>query len=140
MIRVSSFGKTESDLRDLYVKRILRMIPFSWTEISLKRCPDKRPSQLLPEEKKFLESHADLVLLDVGGKELNSQEFAHFCFKADRHFVIGPAVGFHDDFRKRASHRLSLSRLTFTHGLAQAILAESIYRAACELKNHPFVK
>jgi len=140
MIRVSSFGKTENDLRDLYIKRIERMIPFSWKEIALKRCPESRGALLLPEEKKFLESESDFILLDVKGREMTSEDFSRFCFKADRHFVIGPAIGFHDLFRKRATASLSLSKLTFTHGLAQAMLAESVYRAACEMKNHPFVK
>ncbi len=146
MIRVTSFGLTKSDQRDIYIARLKRMIPFEWKEIALRRCPDKRSAQLLPEEKKFLDAVPRFTMVDMTGREMNSREFFHFCFSAsgghfaERHFVIGPAIGFHWSFRDQAESTLSLSRLTLTHGLAQVILAESLYRVACELKNHPFVK
>lgn len=140
MIRVSSFGTVASTDRDLLIKKIRHMIPFEWTEIPLKKCPDKRTAQLLTEEKSFLEKHKSFILLDAGGKSMNSETLADWLFKADRHLVVGPAIGFHPDFLARAQDKISLSHLTFTHGLAQLMLAESIYRSACILKNHPFVK
>jgi len=140
MIRVSSFGTVSSVDRDALIKKTSRMVPFEWNEIPLRKCPDKRTSQLLPEEKAFLEKYKSFHLLDAGGKKMTSESLAEWLFKADRHLVIGPAIGFHDEFYRRAESQLSLSTLTFTHGLAQLMLAESIYRSACILKNHPFVK
>ena len=140
MIRVSSFGLGPLELRDLYIQRIQRMMPFTWKEIALKRCGDRRTATLLPEEKKFLESEKHFIVLDAKGQSMNSDEFMQFCFQADRHFVVGPAIGFHEQFFKAASGCVSLSRLTFTHGLAQTMLAEALYRATCQMKNHPFVK
>jgi 23S rRNA (pseudouridine1915-N3)-methyltransferase len=141
MIRVTSFGSVKSDWRDRYIRLTKKLIPFSWDEISIKRCPDQRTSSLLPEEEKFLESTKNFVLLDVGGKALSSKAFYEFCFKkSECHLVVGPAIGFHPDFFAKAEGSISLSSLTFTHELAQVILAESIFRSACILKNHPFVK
>jgi rRNA large subunit m3Psi methyltransferase RlmH len=141
VIVVTSFGKTPNDLRDRYIKFIKKMMPFEWNEIPLKRCPDKRTATLLPEEALFLKTTRDFILLEADGKMMNSQQFYEWCFKeSERHLVIGPAIGFHPDFFKTAKGKISLSPLTLTHGLAQLVLAESIYRSVCILKNHPFVK
>ncbi|MBN8555954.1 MAG: 23S rRNA (pseudouridine(1915)-N(3))-methyltransferase RlmH [Deltaproteobacteria bacterium] len=141
MILVTAFGKTPNELRDRYIKRIKTMMPFEWNEIPLKKCPDQRPSQLLPEEIKFLKNASPFFLLDADGKSFDSNQFYRWCFQSsERHLVIGPAVGFHQDFYKAALGKISLSPLTLTHGLAHLVLAESIYRSVCMLKNHPFVK
>ena len=95
---------------------------------------------MMPEEEKFLKNTKSFFILDPGGKEMNSDQFYQWCFKGDRQLVIGPAIGFHDEFKQKAQGVISLSKLTFTHNLAHLILAESIYRSACILKNHPFVK
>lgn len=141
MIRVSSFGKNTNPTRDLYVQRIKHAIPFQWDEIAIKKLPEKRPSKLLPEEKKFLENVQGFILLDPQGKQMTSKELSEFCFAGpDRHFVVGPAFGFASEFYDQASLKISLSKLEFTHGLAQAMLAESLYRSVCIQLNHPFVK
>lgn len=141
MISVTSFGKLDSPLRDRYLQRLKKLIPFEWREIPVKQMPSERPPRLLAEEEKFLKGHKDFYLLDVLGKDLDSEGFRKFCFSAsNRHLVIGPAVGFHKDFFERAAGRIKLSSLTLTHELAQVMLAESIYRSVCLEKNHPFAK
>ena len=141
MIRVTSFGVFSHSWRDDYIRRMQQLIPFRWIEIPLKRCPDKRPTSLLLEERQFLKTVTPFYLLDVKGRLYSSEEFSRWCLRnEDRHFVVGPAFGFHPDFRKQAKGMISLSPLTFTHGLAQTMLAEALYRSACILKNHPFVK
>ncbi len=143
MIRVTCFGSPKDlSARDVYIKRIRDQIPFEWTDLRLKKNPDSRTAEILPEEEKFLAQTKSFVLLDVEGDQMTSEDFYRFCFQGspDRHFVVGPAAGFPPAFRQRASMKLSLSRLTFTHGTAQLMLAESLYRSVCILKNHPFVK
>lgn len=141
MIRVTSFGKKAIELRDDYIQRASRLVPFEWREIPIKNQASSRPSSLFPEEQKFLKNQKQFFLIDQTGKEMSSEQFANWLFKApDRHLVLGPAVGFAKDFFEKAAGVISLSQLTFTHGLAHIVLAESIYRAACTQKNHPFVK
>jgi 23S rRNA (pseudouridine1915-N3)-methyltransferase len=53
-------------------------------------------------------------------------------------FVVGGADGLPADWRMRADLLLSLSRLTFPHELARAMLAEQIYRAFATLRGHPY--
>jgi 23S rRNA (pseudouridine1915-N3)-methyltransferase len=141
MLIVTSFGEVSSPWREQLITQTKRLIPFDWREIPLKRCPDQRTPQLLPEEKKFLEKEASFVLVDVSGRSFTSHELSRWMLGSEsRHLVIGPAIGFHPEFFARASAKISLSSLTLTHQLAHVVLAESIYRSACILKNHPFVK
>ena len=53
-------------------------------------------------------------------------------------FVVGGADGLPPDWRARADLLLSLSRMTFPHELARAMLAEQIYRAFATLRGHPY--
>lgn len=141
MIRVTSFHTEENLWRDRYVKELKRLIPFEWKQVAIKRCPSEATKLLLPEEQKFLKDHKRFFVLSPRGKLMTDLEFYHWLFKeADRHLVVGPAIGFSESFEKEAEGSLSLSPLTLTHALAQTVLAESLYRAVCRLKNHPFVK
>jgi len=142
MVRVTAFGQGHSDLRDHYIERLQKMIPFHWVNIPLRHNPDKRPSELLSEEKEFLKNYkaTEFYLMDVDGRSFSDNKLSQWAFQQDRHLIIGPPVGFHHEFQELAKGKISLSSLTFTHILAQAILAESLYRAACSQFNHPFVK
>lgn len=142
VIIVSSFGSLKHPDRDDYIQRIQGLIPFQWNQVALKKSPSKR-GDLLPEEAKFLKKYAnsEFFLLDDAGRELNSDELSAWLFRGGhKHLVVGPAIGWHSDFRSKAKGSLSLSRLTMTHGLAQVVLAEAIYRSACIFRKHPFVK
>ncbi|HEX4068063.1 MAG TPA: 23S rRNA (pseudouridine(1915)-N(3))-methyltransferase RlmH [Acidobacteriaceae bacterium] len=85
-----------------------------------------------------------LVLLDERGKTMDSQAFAAWFGRersADRQlivFAIGPADGWSEGARKRASLLLSLGPMTLAHELARVVLAEQIYRALTILANHPY--
>ena len=141
MLRVYSFGHSENEWRDRYIKLTKGLIPFDWSQIRLKKSPNKRTEQLLPEEVQFLKKNKNFIILDAGGKHMDSDEFYKWCFSGgDKALVVGPAIGFHREFKEKAQSVVSLSNLTFTHKLIHTMLAESIYRSACMLKNHPFVK
>lgn len=84
------------------------------------------------------------VLLDSRGKQMTSEEFAQWI---GRHrdsaaqqiiFAIGPADGWSEASRKRATLLLSLGRFTLAHALARVVLAEQIYRASTILTGHPY--
>ena len=86
------------------------------------------------------------VLLDAGGRQFTSQEFAHWLGKLrDRSvrevvLLCGNDTGFPDSFRERAQEAVSLSTLTMPHELARVLLAEQLYRSFCILSHHPYAK
>ena len=89
---------------------------------------------------------ATWVLLDAGGKQLTSEQFA--CWLGELRdrgtrelvFLCGDAQGFPDELRQKAHTKLSLSSLTLAHELARVVLAEQLYRAFAILAGHPYPK
>ena len=87
---------------------------------------------------------ATLVIFDSRGTVVSSEEFAArlAVFRdAGRQSVvlaIGPASGWSAVARERAVARISLGRMTLPHALAQAVVAEQIYRALTILGGHPY--
>jgi len=85
-----------------------------------------------------------IVLLDVRGKQLSSEEFARFIENHQNRnphpllFAVGGAEGFSEQARKSASFVLSLGRMTLAHELARIVLLEQLYRAFSILKGHPY--
>ena len=85
-----------------------------------------------------------LILLDSAGRALSSTDFAAYLGRlrdSGRQQVIaaiGPADGWSDSTRPHADLQLSLGAMTLPHTLAQAVLAEQIYRAFTILANHPY--
>lgn len=80
-----------------------------------------------------------LVLLDEGGEEMSSRQFAKWLAgQQPLAFVLGGAHGIAAGVRKRATRTLSLSRLTFPHQLARVVLLEQIYRALTLNRGHGY--
>jgi 23S rRNA (pseudouridine1915-N3)-methyltransferase len=85
-----------------------------------------------------------LVLLDAKGKQMSSEELARFLGDhQDRNpapllFAVGPASGFSDETRLRATVLLSLGRMTLAHELARVVLLEQLYRGFTILRRHPY--
>ncbi|ORT99239.1 LSU m3 methyltransferase [Anaerovibrio sp. JC8] len=76
-----------------------------------------------------------LIVLDVYGKELSSEELAAKIDKlglegkSNITFLIGGAFGLSSEVRGAADMLLSFSRMTFTHQMVRLLLVEQIYRA-----------
>jgi 23S rRNA (pseudouridine1915-N3)-methyltransferase len=87
---------------------------------------------------------AALVVLDVAGRSLMSEDFAaQLRTLADGGtkscaFLIGGPDGHGSEVRSTPLLQLSLGALTLPHGLARVILAEQLYRAATILTGHPY--
>lgn len=87
-----------------------------------------------------------VILLDVGGKELDSIAFSKHleqCMingKSTIDFVIGGSLGHGEEILQRADFRLSFSPMTFPHQLMRLILIEQIYRAFKIMKNETYHK
>jgi 23S rRNA (pseudouridine1915-N3)-methyltransferase len=83
------------------------------------------------------------ILCDPTGKVVDSADFAALISVGEReardlHFLIGGHEGLPAGWAARADLLLSLSRMTFPHELARAMLAEQIYRAFASLRGHPY--
>lgn len=140
-IQLLFLGKTRRpEIRALvqdYAARVGR-----YAEISIRELrPDSAASR------KGLEfGGATVVLLDAGGKRFSSEQFAEWiksCRDGGQRelvFLCGAAEGFPEALAGRASARISLSPLTFSHELARVMLAEQIYRAFALLAGHPYPK
>jgi 23S rRNA (pseudouridine1915-N3)-methyltransferase len=79
-------------------------------------------------------------LLDAGGREYASEEFARWL--EDRRqggrdvcFVVGGPYGTE---LERCDHKLSLGRMTLPHQLARVVLLEQLFRAHKILANEPY--
>lgn len=87
---------------------------------------------------------AAVVLLDSRGRQMSSEAFAAWLgARRDdgiQHlvFAVGPASGWSNAARKRASLLLSFGPMTMAHALARLVLAEQIYRAFTILTGHPY--
>ena len=84
------------------------------------------------------------VLLDSRGRQLSSEAFAEWLGRQRDNsaqsivFAIGPADGWTESSRSRATLQLSLGPMTLAHSLARIILAEQVYRAFTILTGHPY--
>jgi len=141
-IRLVMLGKTRRNeirvLLDDYLARIRRFAEVELTEL--------REESAASLRKLTLDPAATVVLLDDAGKHQTSAQFAKWLGEArgrgarELVFLCGAAEGFPESLRRRATQKLSLSSLTFSHELARAMLAEQLYRAFAILAGHPYPK
>lgn len=120
-----------------YVKRIGRSNPIEVTEVR---------DGAAAVKKLDADKAATPVLLDAGGKAMDSEVFAKWIGEQrDRGtreivFVCGDADGFPEVMRERVKSKVSLSNMTYSHELARVMLAEQIYRAFAILSRSPYPK
>ncbi len=134
---------------EMYLCRLEHYAP-----ISLKEIPELKGVSALSREQikqregelilKQLGPADELVLLDERGREFRSVELASWLevrlARSGRRlvFAVGGAYGFSDAVYARASEKLSLSRMTFSHQLVRTIFAEQLYRAFTILRGEPY--
>ena len=96
------------------------------------------------EFQKHLNPKAVLVLLDDKGAQKSSLEFSAFLGNMRERaipelcFLIGGAYGFSEHIRSICPHKLSLSKMTFTHQMVRPVFMEQLYRAFTILNNEPY--
>ena len=89
-------------------------------------------------------SRAVTVLLDTRGRQMTSEAFSEWLGRQRDTsaqqivFSIGPASGWSEASRNRATLLLSLGSMTLAHALARVVIAEQIYRAFTILAGHPY--
>jgi 23S rRNA (pseudouridine1915-N3)-methyltransferase len=150
LIAIGKTDKTELDqLIKSYQNRLMHYVRFSFEII-----PDLKNSKNLSEKLQKEEegkiilskiSNSDrLILLDENGQEMNSVGFSNFLQKQMNSglkrlvLVIGGPYGFSEDVYKKASSKLALSKMTFSHQMVRLFIIEQLYRSFTILKNEPY--
>ncbi|MDO5117687.1 MAG: 23S rRNA (pseudouridine(1915)-N(3))-methyltransferase RlmH [Eggerthellaceae bacterium] len=134
-----------------YLKRLK-----PYARVTVREIPDVNPQQaggtdgVLAREGEAIcaaipqDSYA--VLLDIGGTELSSPEFASrietlgINGQSSIVFVIGGSDGVGEAVKKRANEAVSFGRITLPHNLARVVLLEQLYRAFKIIRREPYHK
>lgn len=152
-IKLLAIGKTDNKnlikLIEEYQNRLKHYIKFE-----LEIIPDikniKNLSDLQQKEKegefilKKLQNTDQLVLLDDKGKHFTSIEFSNYLQKKMNTglkqlvLVIGGPYGFSEAVYKKATGKISLSKMTFSHQMIRLFFVEQLYRGFTILKNEPY--
>ena len=152
-ITLLTVGKTDKDWvrqgLDIYVSRLKHYIPFAIVEIpELKGVSSLTKEQIKTREGELILKNIrptdDVILMDERGKQHSSVELAKVIQDKisyagkDIVFVIGGAYGFSVPVYVRASSKISLSRMTFSHQMVRVIFAEQLYRAFTIIRGEPY--
>lgn len=131
-----------------YARRMPREVRAELIEIKPERRETgKTSAQTLAAERSRIEAalsrDAQRIVLDERGELISSPTLADWlrgwmAQGQDVAFVIGSADGLDEGLKKSAHRLLSLSKMTFPHGLARIVLAEQLYRAVSLIQNHPY--
>lgn len=132
-----------------YSNRLKHYIPFE-----LEVIPELKNTKALTEEQqkeregellqKQLNESDWVVLLDEGGREFRSVEFAEYIEKKQRQaarrlvFVVGGPYGFSPAIYALAKEKVSLSQMTFSHQMVRLFFVEQLYRAMTILRGEPY--
>jgi 23S rRNA (pseudouridine1915-N3)-methyltransferase len=146
-------GKTDEAYLQKGLEIFLKRIPH-YISFELKIVPDLKNSKNLSEDQQKekegdliiqqLTGFDDLFLLDEQGTEVSSIDFARFLEKKMLSgikrliFVIGGPYGFSEMVYSKATGKISLSKMTFSHQMVRLIFAEQLYRAMTILKGEPY--
>ena len=145
-IKVAWIGKTKEPaieaLTNEYLKRISRYAEVAGLAVKDEAAILSLVSGERQQKNPNKERHK-LVLLDLRGKQLSSEELAEFLEREQVNaiplvFAVGGSDGFSEEARRRAGFTLSLGKMTLPHELARVVLVEQLYRAFTILKNHPY--
>ena len=132
-----------------YVQRTKRYLTFEMEVIPELKNTKSLSVEIQKEKEgdlilKALQPGDVVVLLDEGGKEMRSVEFAdymkHKMNTVNKRlvFVVGGPYGFAPKVYAAAHEKMSLSRMTFSHQMVRLIFVEQIYRAMTILAGGPY--
>lgn len=86
------------------------------------------------------------IALCVEGKPLSSEKLAELLENlanngiSSVNFIVGSSFGLSEELKRDCDLRLSMSPMTFPHGLARVMLLEQVYRAYSILNNSKYHK
>ena len=151
-VKLICIGKTGKDFlvagENEYVNRLKHYVQLERIEIpDIKNAKKLTFQQVKDAEGKEILAKAGndkIYLLDERGKTFSSVSFSQFIQQQFNLggkaivFVIGGAYGFSDDVYAKASGKISLSTMTFSHQMIRMIFFEQLYRAMTILNNEPY--
>ena len=157
-ITVLTVGKIkEKYLRDAiveYTKRLSRYCKLEIIEVADEKTPynaSENAEEMIRQKEaerllKYIREDAYLITLEIGGKQLTSEEFSEKIEKlgiqGTSHiiFVIGGSIGIGKAVLEKSDYALSFSKMTFPHQLMRVILLEQIYRGYRIMSGEPYHK
>jgi len=152
-IKLLAIGKTDDKnlqtLIEQYQKRLSFYVKFDLEVIpDIKNAKNLSETQQKEKEGELILSKItptdQLILLDENGKSFSSVGFSDYLQKKMNSgvktlvFAIGGPYGFSEAVYQKASGKVSLSEMTFSHQMVRLFVVEQIYRAFTILKNEPY--
>ena len=152
-IKLLTIGKTDNKnlqaLIEEYTKRLSFYVKFDLEIIpDIKNVKNMSEAQQKEKEGELILSKITptdhLIILDENGKEFSSVGFSDYLQKKMNAgiktlvFVIGGPYGFSETVYQKASCKISLSQMTFSHQMVRLFVIEQIYRGFTILRNEPY--
>lgn len=159
-IKIICVGKIrEKSLKELiqeYEKRISKYAKLEILELDDDKIP-QNASPAIEEQVKISESNklmekikkfpnANVILLDLKGKQYSSEEFAQKIDTMQTYgastiiFVIGGSLGMSQELLNMSGDKICFSKMTFPHQLIRVFLLEQVFRAFKILNNETYHK
>ena len=157
-ITVITVGKIkEKYLKDAiaeYSKRLSKYCKLEIVEVADEKTPDNASdvvedtirSREAERILKYVKDDAYVITLEIGGKQLSSEELADKINKlgiqGTSHiiFIIGGSIGLGKEVLAKSNYALGFSKMTFPHQLMRVILLEQIYRSYRIISKEPYHK
>lgn len=157
-ITILTVGKMkEKYLRDAiaeYSKRLSRYCKLEIIEVADEKTPENASETVedairSKEGERLLKNVRDgafVITLEIGGKQLTSEELADkidtLGVQGVSHiiFIIGGSIGLGKEVLTRSDYALSFSKMTFPHQLMRVILLEQVYRSYRIINGEPYHK
>lgn len=132
-----------------YAERVKHYAPFEMVVVpELKNTKALSAEQQKERESELLQKQLrpgdHIVLLDEGGREFRSMEFAAYLEKKQAQaarrlvFIVGGPYGFAPAIYALANEKVSLSKMTFSHQMVRLFFVEQLYRAMTILRGEPY--
>lgn len=149
MIKIICLGSIKENYLKEAIKEYTKRLS-KYTKLEIIELKDEKDTSnpLKKEKEKILKHITDkdnIVILDINGKQLTSEEFSEFINKellnnSNITFIIGSSTGLDNEIKELSNKRISFSKLTFPHQLFRVILLEQIYRSFKILNNESYHK
>lgn len=157
-ITVITVGKMKEkfmrDAVDEYTKRLSKYCKLDIIEVADEKTKEQASDVVCEQIRqkegerilKNVKDDAFVITLEIKGKMLTSEEFAHkietlgVTGTSHIQLIIGGSIGLSKEVMKRSDMALSFSKMTFPHQLMRVLLLEQVYRSYRIIGNEPYHK